>query len=150
MKAAAMIGAVSAAIPLFEAPDVVELTDLPNGQVTWSGCDATSGDGWSFTSGTYSPDPFGPGDTLNFGMQGTVDGSITVTGVHVKLKWGAITLSDDDHTLDQGPVDFDDDVDLQINFALPGSAPRGSYTAEVKGYEAPGTYNTCAKASFSL
>ena len=110
MKAAAMIGAVSAAIPLFEAPDVVELTDLPNGQVTWSGCDA--GSGWAFSSGTYSPDPFGPGDTLNFGMQGTVDGTITVTGVHVKLKWGAITLSDDDHALDQGPQTYDDDVDL--------------------------------------
>ena len=146
MKAALLIGAVSAAIPLFEAPELTEVTDVPNGQVTWTGCDASTGDGWSFSSGSYSPDPFSAGDNLVFNMQGSVDGSITVTGVHVKLKWGAITLSDADHDLEQGPQTYDGSVDLTINFQLPGSAPSGKYVATVQGYDgssSSGT-NTCA------
>ena len=151
MKAAAMVGAVSAAIQLFDAPDVVEVTDLEGDQISFSGCDAKSSDGWSFSEGSYSPDPFGPGDTLTVEMKGTVNGDISVQGVHVTLKWGAITLTDQDYPLEQGTQTYSGDVDLPISFSLPGASPRGGYTVEVRGYDDDSSnYNTCTEGSFSL
>ena len=153
MKSAFLIGAVSAAIPLFEAPvELLELTDAPNGQVTWSQC-SSSADVWTLDAedSSYSPDPFGGGDTLTFEMMGSVSSPITVQGVHVTVKWGAITLSDADHDLEGGAQSFDDAVDLSINFSLPSVAPSGSYTATIKGYDtSSSTTNMCVEAKFKL
>ena len=154
MKSFLLIGAVSAAIPLFEVPaeELVELTDAPNGQVTWSQC-SSSADVWTLDAedSSYSPDPFGGGDTLNFDMVGSVSSPINVQGVHVTVKWGAITLSDADHALEQGTQSFDSDVDLTISFSLPSVAPSGSYTATISGYDSSSSStNMCVKASFKL
>ena len=153
MKSAALIGAVSAVIPLFEVPEqMIEISDAANGQVAWSQCDS-SANVWTLDadSSSYSPDPFSGGDTLTFDMVGTVSSSITVQGVHVKLEWGAITLSDDDHPLDQGTQTYDSDVDLSINFSIPAVAPSGSYTATISGYDDDSSNtNLCVEAKFSL
>mgnify|MGYP006141509109 CR=1 FL=1 len=155
MKSFALIGAVSASIPLFEAPtDLVELTDAPNGQVAWTQCDSTL-DVWTLDAedSSYSPDPFGGGDTLTFDMVGTVSESITVQGAHVTVKWGAITLSDADHPLEGGEQTFDSAVDLSIHFSLPSVAPSGSYTVTIKGYEfadSASTTNMCVQTKFKL
>ena len=110
---------------------LLEVSDA-DGMVTWSQCDDSTG---VFTldadATNYSPDPFGAGDTLTFDYVGTVTSSVTVSKVHVKVQWGAITLSDDDHDLEGGAQTFDSDFDLSISFSLPAIAPHGSYTATV-------------------
>ena len=84
-------------------------------------------------------------------MMGSVSSPITVQGVHVTVKWGAITLSDADHDLEGGAQSFDDAVDLSINFSLPSVAPSGSYTATIKGYDtSSSTTNLCVEAKFEL
>ena len=109
--AAALVGVVSAQqeIPIEFNPakmsqdfGLLEVSDA-DGQVTWSQCDDDTG---VFTldadATSYSPDPFGAGDTLTFEYVGEVTSSVTVSKVHVKVQWGAITLSDDDHDLEGG------------------------------------------------
>ena len=138
--ATALLGVVSAQqeIPIEFNPakmsqdfGLLEVSDA-DGQVAWSQCDDDTG---VFTldadATTSSPDPFGAGDTLTFDYAGTVTSSVTVTKVHVKVQWGAITLSDDDHDLEGGAQTFDSDFDLSISFSLPAIAPGGSYTATV-------------------
>lgn len=128
------------------------MTAINGDQVSWSQCDSTEGV-WTFdaSSSSYSPDPFSGGDTLTFDMKGSVSSAITVQGVHVKVQWGSITLSDADHPLDQGTQTYDSDVDLSISFTLPAVSPAGSYTATISGYDDDSSKtNMCVEAKFSL
>ena len=131
---------------------MIQISDAADGQVAWTQCDSDA-DVWTFDadSSSYSPDPFSAGDTITFEFIGSVKESITVQGVHVKVQWGAITLSDADHSLDQGTQTYASDVDLSINFALPAVAPNGSYTATITGYDDDTSKsNFCVQAKFNL
>ena len=162
--AAALLGFVSAqqdlVIPIEFNPATMtqefekvlqQVTDADGDQVTFSQCDDdTKALTLDASATTYSPDPFGAGDTLTFDYAGSLTSSVTVSVVHVTVKWGAITLSDDDHDLDGGPQTFDTDFDLSIHFTLPAVAPKGSYTAKVVGKDDSGTSVSCVNSSFNL
>ena len=149
MKSAVLIGAASAAIPLYKAPELVQVTDAPNEQISWRQCDSSAKFAGIFQfdpeSTTYSPDSFKASDTVTFDMAGSVEEALTVKGVHVDVLYGEININSVDHDLEDGTKKYNSDFDLSIDFEMPAAAPQGPYTVYVKGYEdsKAGEYNFC-------
>jgi hypothetical protein len=102
-----------------------------------------------------TPDPPKKGQALTINATGSLDETITAGKVSINIKWGAITVVS--KTLDlctispqyhcpvpAGPFSVAQSADI------PGSAPGGHYTGQVKVTDQSGSEVTCIDLDFRL
>eukprot|EP01132_Coremiostelium_polycephalum_P010771 gene10771-13188_t len=120
----------------------------------WTNCGSSS-DHFQISSVSITPDPPVKGQLLTVTASGNLDETITAGNVHILVKYGFITLINQNENFcsSDNPIPCPvqpGSYSHTVNATIPGNAPSGKYTGNVVVTDQNNQEVACIDLSFSL